>query len=94
MPAENVVIVHNVERIQDPEPLWPAPGTHTTSVRPMWSWPGLDRSSGRTSNFVPYSETVYDPNPSQEREMFDPQGQLLLYVTHCGEEASGPVKDY
>jgi hypothetical protein len=73
MPAENLAIIYNVKHIlacKIPNFLGLSPGTHLTSARPMWSWPGLALPNKMTSNFTAHSEIVYDPYSAQEFDIY------------------------
>ena len=73
MPAENLVIVYNHERIfgcKIPNFLDLSPGTHTTSVRSTWSWPGLVRSDEIVWDPGTYSEAIYDPHSAREIDLY------------------------
>ena len=84
MPTENLVIVHNTENIfmcKIPNFLGLSPGTHSTSMTPMWSWPGLDRSERGTQCMVPCSEAVHDPHSAREFDLYYVAGYISKVIT-------------
>ena len=61
------IIYHNTQNMSAHEiPSFSdlSPGTHHTSARSMWSWPGLDQSGGTAPPFAIYmgNEIVCNPH--------------------------------
>ena len=84
MPAENLAIIYSAEHIlacKIPNFLGLSPGTHLTSMRPMWSWPDVGHPNERSSDFIPYSETVYDPRSAQAFDLYYVHKSISQVIT-------------
>lgn len=86
MPTENLVIIYSPKIVlacKIPGFSDLPPGTHTTSVTPMWLWRGLDRSykTSRIRDPELINETVYDQHFTRESSLYSVDEGVVITAT-------------